>query len=172
LEELLPLARVHQSKISGEREILDAEYVFSTNKNKLLSEIDENESDTEELSIPLAELKNASKEDIAMLLLKLLKEYRSQEIWRRQTLIGPHRDDISFTLNHISATAFASQGQQRSLVLAMKLAELDRITHELEETPVLLLDDVLAELDVLRQGFLMAAVSSCMQTIITTTHLA
>src|SRR5262249_35475412 len=95
-----------------------------------------------------------------------------EEIARKQTLFGPHRDDISFFLSGKQATAFASQGQQRSLVLAMKLAELKLVSDRLNDSPVLLLDDVLAELDLNRQSLLMSLIRSDMQTIITTTHIS
>lgn len=95
-----------------------------------------------------------------------------EELARGQTLSGPHRDDIIFLLNEKEATAFASQGQQRSLVLALKLSELDIIKEELSEPPVLLLDDVLAELDPKRQSLLMSLINNDMQTIISTTHVS
>jgi DNA replication and repair protein RecF len=109
--------------------------------------------------------------ELALIIMKNLRQRRSEEIARRQTLTGPHRDDVSFVLNGLPATAYASQGQQRSLVLALKLAELKLVSQVLEEPPLLLLDDVLAELDLLRQGMLMQMVSEDMQTLITTTHL-
>ncbi len=106
------------------------------------------------------------------ILLESLQRRRLEEIARGQTLSGPHRDDIIFSLNKNEATVFASQGQQRSLVLALKLSELDLIKDHLQEPPVLLLDDVLAELDLKRQSLLMAKIDDTRQTIISTTHLA
>jgi DNA replication and repair protein RecF len=100
-----------------------------------------------------------------------MRERRYEEIARKQTLCGPHRDDIKFCLNDSDAVEFASQGQQRSLVLAFKLAELERVQENLSEPPILLLDDVLAELDLNRQGLLMSLVKNDMQTLITTTHV-
>lgn len=98
---------------------------------------------------------------------KKLEERRQLEIIKQQSLVGPHRDDIIFCINNEEATKFASQGQQRSIVLALKLAELDIITNKTGESPVLLLDDVLAELDDLRQNFLLKTIGSNTQTIIT-----
>lgn len=109
--------------------------------------------------------------EIASRLMQLYRTRRSDEITRRQTLSGPHRDDVRFTIDDSDATAFGSQGQQRSLVLALKLSELKLVSDHLGEPPVLLLDDVMAELDLRRQGFLMESVHRGMQTIITTTHL-
>lgn len=96
-----------------------------------------------------------------------LAEKRKLEIIKQQSLVGPHRDDIIFYINGEEATKFASQGQQRSIALALKLAELDILTSKTGESPILLLDDVLAELDDLRQNFLLKTISKNTQTIIT-----
>ena len=89
------------------------------------------------------------------------------EIIKRQTMVGPHKDDINFLINNNDATKFASQGQQRTVVLALKLAELDIISDKIGENPVLLLDDVLAELDEVRQNYLLKTIDKGIQTIIT-----
>lgn len=96
-----------------------------------------------------------------------LKERKDLEIIRAQTLVGPHRDDIIFYINDQEATKFASQGQQRTVVLSLKLAELDIITQKIGDSPVLLLDDVLAELDDVRQNYLLKTININTQTIIT-----
>ncbi len=95
------------------------------------------------------------------------QERRELEIIRGQTLVGPHKDDIIFCINNQDASKFASQGQQRTVVLSLKLAELDIITEKIGDTPILLLDDVLAELDDLRQNFLLSTIKENIQTIIT-----
>jgi DNA replication and repair protein RecF len=105
------------------------------------------------------------------ILLKLMKERRWLELRRRQTMVGPHRDNLIFKLNGASALAFASQGQQRSIVLALKLAELKRVGDHIDEAPVLLLDDVLSELDEKRAALLLSVVTEDMQTVMSTTHL-
>lgn len=107
--------------------------------------------------------------DIETALKEALENAKQQEIRRCQCLIGPHRDDISFYINEIDAKKFASQGQQRTIVLALKLAELEIIKEKLATPPVLLLDDVLAELDVNRQNYLLNTIESDIQTIITCT---
>lgn len=84
------------------------------------------------------------------------------------TTTGPHRDDISFQLNTHPLTTTASRGEMRTVMLALKLAELDYIQTQLKTTPTLLLDDVFSELDHRRQGFLLESVGDA-QTIITTT---
>jgi DNA replication and repair protein RecF len=87
------------------------------------------------------------------------------------TLVGPHRDEVEFSINHTPARQYGSQGQQRTLVLALKLAELKLIESVVGEPPLLLLDDVLAELDPKRQHKLLDTIQDRFQTIITTTHL-
>ena len=92
---------------------------------------------------------------------------RSEEFARRQACVGPHRDDIEFKINGADAVKFASQGQQRSLVLALKLGELEIIREKTGSSPILLLDDVLAELDEIRQNYLLKSIENEVQTIIT-----
>jgi len=110
---------------------------------------------------------NLTIEEIATLFAKKLEEKKLEEIIRAQSIIGPHRDDVSFFINDIEAKKFASQGQQRTIVLSLKLAELELIKEKINDTPVLLLDDVLAELDNIRQNFLLKAIGTETQTIIT-----
>ena len=96
-----------------------------------------------------------------------LRERRREEYARRQSCVGPHRDDIEFTINGMDATKFASQGQQRTLVLSLKLSELEIIRGKTGFSPILLLDDVLAELDEMRQNYLLKSIEKDTQTIIT-----
>jgi len=117
---------------------------------------------------PSAAYPQTAKEIEAALLAKL-EEIKHEEIRRAQCLVGPHRDDISFFINGIDAKKFASQGQQRTIVLALKLAELEIIKEKNNDTPVLLLDDVLAELDETRQNYLLNGIEDDIQTIITCT---
>lgn len=106
-------------------------------------------------------------EDIQYAFLESLEERKTEEMRRGQSCVGPHRDDIIFYINNQEATKFASQGQQRTIVLALKLSELDIITDKTGDEPILLLDDVLAELDDLRQNYLLKSINSNTQTIIT-----
>ena len=96
-----------------------------------------------------------------------LEEKKLEEIIRGQSVVGPHRDDVSYYINEIESKKFASQGQQRTIVLSLKLAELELIKEKINTNAILLLDDVLAELDDLRQNFLLDAIGSETQTIIT-----
>ena len=106
-------------------------------------------------------------EDILQYLKQQLGERRVEEIARRQSCVGPHRDDIEFKINGADATKFASQGQQRTLVLSLKLSEIEIVKEKTGYYPVLLLDDVLAELDDKRQNYLLKSIDENTQTIIT-----
>ena len=98
---------------------------------------------------------------------KKLEEKKQEEIIRGQSVVGAHRDDISFYINNSEAKKYASQGQQRTIVLSLKLAELAFIKEKLNINAILLLDDVLAELDDIRQNYLLNAIENETQTIIT-----
>ena len=87
------------------------------------------------------------------------------------TLVGPHRDDIAFTIDGRDARRFASQGQQRSLVLAWKVAEVEVTRDILGRPPLLLLDDVMSELDARRRAAFLRHIQEEVQTVITTTNL-
>ena len=106
-------------------------------------------------------------DEIAKYLEEELKSRKQEEIVRKQSCVGPHRDDILFYINNNDATKYASQGQQRTIVLALKLAEINLIKKKIGESPVLLLDDVLAELDDIRQNYLLKSIENDTQTIIT-----
>lgn len=106
-------------------------------------------------------------EEISSYLKNELILRRSEELARRQSCVGPHRDDIELKINGIDAVKFASQGQQRTLVLSLKLGELDIIKNKTGYSPILLLDDVLAELDETRQNYLLKSIEEGVQTIIT-----
>jgi DNA replication and repair protein RecF len=97
---------------------------------------------------------------------------REQELRLGTTLIGPHRDDLHFLLDGKDARQFASQGQQRTIALSMKLAEIDLMQKVTGEFPLLLLDDVMSELDQKRQSDLLNYIHGKTQTFITTTDLS
>ena len=94
----------------------------------------------------------------------------SEEIARRVTLVGPHRDDVEFEVDGRPARTFASQGQQRTIVLSWKLAELAVVEEVTGGDAVLLLDDVMSELDATRRRALTAEVGERVQTFISTTN--
>lgn len=97
---------------------------------------------------------NVEKEDIKELLLKVFKENREREIFLASSAVGPHRDDIDFFINDCSAKIYGSQGQQRTFVISLKLAQKDLFFEETGEQPVLLLDDITGELDFSRRSYL------------------
>ena len=100
-----------------------------------------------------------------------LSEMRSEEEITGNCRIGPHRDDVRFLVNGADARRFGSAGQQRTIVLALKLAELELIKNLYGQAPILLLDDVLAELDPKRQLSLLDAVGQTHQCLISATHV-
>lgn len=106
-------------------------------------------------------------QDLSEKIYQKLSEIKEEEKRKQQCLIGAHRDDIDFFINDIDSKKFASQGQQRTIVLALKLAELQIIKEKINETPLLLLDDVLAELDNIRQNYLLSAIDDNIQMVIT-----
>jgi len=152
LERLMPLARKWHHSISGSAEVLDVKYEANI-----------------EVGAELIAKDNL--EGVRQAFLEKIQKRAIAEQFQGTTLVGPHRDDITFTINNTPARQYASQGQQRTLVLALKLAELQLIEEVVGEAPLLLLDDVLAELDLSRQNQLLETIQERFQTLITTTHL-
>lgn len=112
-----------------------------------------------------------NKKEIQKEILNTLSMTREQDIRLKQTTHGPHRDDFSYILENKDARTFASQGQQRSIVLAWKLGQVSFTQDILQKVPVLLLDDVMSELDEARREAVSKYIKAGVQTIITTTHL-
>ncbi len=150
VEELEPLAARVQERISGGTEKLGLSYLSSLSGGE------------EALPRDLDGLADRYR--------RRLKEASAEEEARATTLVGPHRDDIRMTVNGRPARAFASQGQQRTAALALKLAEVEFLKSRLGENPVLLLDDVLSELDGPRQRELLGLLDEKVQTFVTSTH--
>ncbi|HEY9617135.1 MAG TPA: DNA replication/repair protein RecF [Microcoleaceae cyanobacterium] len=147
VQRLAPLAHYWHQAISGSSEALEIRYTPN---------------------VPLEQDDSAV---VQQAFLDKLQTRAIAEQQQRSTLVGPHRDDVEFTINQTSARQYGSQGQQRTLVLALKLAELKLIEEVIGEPPLLLLDDVLAELDLDRQNQLLETIQDRFQTLITTTHL-
>lgn len=101
---------------------------------------------------------------------KMLADGREKDIRLKVTNAGPHRDDIIFLIDGIDIRKYGSQGQQRTTALSLKLAEIELVKQIIGDTPVLLLDDVLSELDSSRQNYLLNSISN-VQTIITCTGI-
>ncbi|OIP72075.1 MAG: DNA replication/repair protein RecF [Oscillatoriales cyanobacterium CG2_30_44_21] len=148
LNRLTPIARTWHQQISGGDEYLEITYVPKFE------------------FAPLDSIEEIHQAFFAALLQKTIIEQH-----QGTTLVGPHRDEVALTINDTPAREYGSQGQQRTLVLALKLAELELLESVIGEPPLLLLDDVLAELDLQRQDHLLNAIGDRVQTIITTTHL-
>lgn len=118
------------------------------------------------------EEEDLKREQVAELLYRALQRFGAEEQRARRSFIGPHNDQISFFLSGNDASSYASQGQQRSIVLAWKLAEVQLVQQVMGTDPVLLLDDVMSELDETRRNLLVQAVGTHVQTFITCTDLS
>ena len=152
IERLTPIARAWHDSIGGGAEQLSIRYAANVT-----------------LPEPLGMWEKP--EVLRQGFLDRIQEKAIAEYHRGTTLVGPHRDEVTLLINETPARQYASQGQQRTLVLALKLAQLKLIEEVVGEPPVLLLDDVLAELDPNRQNQLLEAIEDRFQTLITTTHL-
>jgi DNA replication and repair protein RecF len=119
----------------------------------------------------LVDRSGISLEQIQQGFLSSLERLRSDEITRGVTTIGPHRDEIRFLSNGIDLGIYGSRGQVRTAMLALKLAEVAWMQTKTGEWPVLLLDEVLAELDIQRRADLLERLSHCEQALLTTTDL-
>lgn len=108
-------------------------------------------------------------EQVAAGIRQRLGELRRREIAQGANVLGPHRDDLAFLAGAVDLSTYGSRGQQRSVALALKLAELEYIERETGDQPILLLDDVLSELDAQRRADLLAAVRGLDQVLLTTT---
>jgi DNA replication and repair protein RecF len=106
---------------------------------------------------------------IAVLLAERLRATRRDELRRGVTLTGPHRDDVSLKLDDMEVGVYGSRGQQRLTLVALKLAEADLMTERAGESPVVLLDDVLSELDVRNRDLLLKALADGGDQVIVTT---
>jgi len=109
--------------------------------------------------------------DIAPQYAERLREERAEALERGFTLSGPHRDELRIDINGHDAGLYGSRGQARSAVLALKLAEMDWMRARIGEAPLLLLDEVVAELDAERREGLLARLDGSAQTLLTTTEL-
>ena len=151
LARLNPLAQAWQAQLGGGGEPLDLAYRSGTRLE------------------PVAE--DQEEEAWRQALTEQLQQQRSDEARLGQCLVGPQRDEVALLLGGTPARRYGSAGQQRTLVLALKLAELELVGQVVGEPPLLLLDDVLAELDQRRQHLLLEAVGEGHQCLVSATHL-
>lgn len=148
LRRLEPLAQAWQHRLSDGRELLDLRYCPGS------------QLEGEEAEAPWRDA-----------LAEQLLQQRPQELRLGQCSVGPHRDEVAMELGGQPARRYGSAGQQRTLVLALKMAELELVHQLWGEPPLLLLDDVLAELDPGRQQLLLEAVGDGHQCLVSATHL-
>ena len=116
------------------------------------------------------ELDNKSKDEISVNFKKKLEKKIDTDIKRGYTSVGPHKDDLGIYIDEKDIRVFGSQGQQRTAALSLKLSEIEIIKGEVGEYPILLLDDVMSELDINRQNFLIKSLKN-VQTFVTITEI-
>ncbi len=117
---------------------------------------------------PSAEVMIEDELSVKNKLMEITQKNKTRELAAMMSLTGPHRDEIELFINGAQVKQFASQGQQRTVVLTMKIAQIELVKQSVGEYPVLLLDDILSELDKSRQSFLMERIR-CSQVIMTCT---
>ena len=151
--------------ISFGSKIIERRELFTKQLNEIIYEIHKKLSgDKEELVIryePDVTIENYG---------NFLSASQEKDMKLKQTTVGPHRDDFSFMTGNIDIRKFGSQGQQRTAALSLKLSEIELVKKMIKDSPVLLLDDVLSELDSNRQNYLLNSIGD-IQTIITCTGL-
>ncbi|BBB90566.1 MAG TPA: DNA replication/repair protein RecF [Methylomusa anaerophila] len=145
IKQLAMLANLHHRKLTDNKENLAAAYY-------------------------LHGLESGTVSDLTGWYRSQLAKLRQEDIWKGNTGIGPHRDDLILSINGKNLRIYGSQGQQRTGVLSLKLAELEFIKSETGEYPILLLDDVMSELDAGRRLELLLFIKERIQTFITTTE--
>lgn len=145
VKKLNNISKKLHSEITNKKESIDIKYISNIPVDEDVNKIEEN-------------------------FLNALKKSESQDMIYKNTSRGPHKDDLKVMVNNIDAKKYGSQGQQRTAALALKLAEINLIIEEKEETPILLLDDVMSELDSERQKYLVSSLDK-LQIFLTTTEL-
>jgi len=118
-------------------------------------------SPTEETSI----------QEVAASFVGQLRDARAKELEQGMSSVGPHRDDLRFLMDGVDMSTYGSRGQQRTIAVALKLAEVEWLTQEKKDQPILLLDDVLSELDAAHRRYLLDTLDRAQQVLITTTDL-
>ena len=121
----------------------------------------------EEVAASIAAGEVPEAEELRAQILAALEEARPREVERGVSLVGPHRDDVVLTLGELPAKGYASHGESWSFALGLKLAAYQLLRHDLGEDPVLILDDVFAELDSGRRERLATMIADCEQVLIT-----
>ena len=172
----------NSSSIDKQLDVWDSQLAIigsqiATTRNNFLNKISQHTNNImeklsdgkETLRLEYIGISGETREERTKNFMSALAESRSKDLELGYTTIGPHRDDIKFYVNDKEVKPFASQGQQRTVVLALKLAELETIKEE-KESPVLILDDVFSELDYTRQKLLLKYLEE-KQIFVTSTFL-
>lgn len=163
----------HWKEIDAYTEVLDRHSkVLTACRRSMIAELDplanQLQQDVSGKDEPLALTYEPAQGDA---LAEALRERRGEEMKRRSTAAGPHRDDLTLTLQGLPAAQFASEGQRRTIALALKLAQAQLLHRVRGEQPLLLLDDIFGELDPARRNALMAVLPEGAQKLVTTTTL-
>jgi DNA replication and repair protein RecF len=162
--------QIHYGALTDEREMLRLNYLPCLFNQR---QVQNNGTDMSGTYAKWAEwLESASPQAATERFHEALEAARPEDLSRGRTTIGPQRDDWAFIVNGRDLGSYGSRGQQRTAVLALKMAEINWMASETEETPVLLLDEVVAELDEERRAFLLAHVQEGAQAILTATDPA
>ena len=165
LQEIETIASMVHRKLTRGEEILRIDYQPA---------FDPVPKQEQQMALPIStpvDRRKYSKEDIEKGLRERLVALRRDEINRGQTTIGPHRDEIRFLINGVDLGRYGSRGQVRTVLLALKIAEVQWMKEKKGETPILLLDEVLAELDPDRRNDLLSVIEDNEQALLSTTDL-
>ncbi len=165
-----PIARLRHAQLSSEREALHLAYLPSFNPG-YLNEADYRRLMDGDTTPALTRLPDAvpTVKALTESFQRKLESRRDRELAAANTLYGPHRDDLVFVVNGRDLRTYGSRGQQRTAALALKLAEMETMTADTGETPLLLLDDVMSELDATRREMLLSVLEGVEQAVVTTT---
>ncbi|MDA1060227.1 MAG: DNA replication/repair protein RecF [bacterium] len=163
-----------------DRELVEYGVSITEKRNDLVKYLNENiegiyqniSDDKDKITVDYESkiLKNSSSANTEELYISELGNRKKRDIFRAETSAGPHRDELLFFLNGKEISRTASRGEYRTILLAIKLAEISYIKEKTGKNPVLLLDDVFSELDRKRKNHLLKSIKGC-QTIITTTDV-
>ncbi|MEZ4636101.1 MAG: DNA replication/repair protein RecF [Caldilineaceae bacterium] len=170
LADMDPIARARHAQLTEDRERLHLIYLPSFNTGHLSEQeyrrLKDGDSTPTLIRYPDP---LPSVQGLTDTFRRKLESRRDRELAAGNTLYGPHRDDLAFNVNGRDLRTYGSRGQQRTAALSLKLAELETMTADTGETPLLLLDDVMSELDERRRGMLLTALGSVEQAVVTTT---
>jgi DNA replication and repair protein RecF len=167
IQQLSESAQNVHSRITGEKEWLRLKYCSSVR-------LGGQSAVAYQMALPTGSRQSPQTEtvpEIAALFSEQLRNSQAKELEQGMSIIGPHRDDFQFLVDDVDMNTYGSRGQQRTAALSLKLAEVEWITREKGDKPVLLLDDVISELDATHRRCLLETIDQAQQVILTTTDL-